>query len=192
MKQTIEIEVPEGKRAVYKDETIVFEDIHTIDILTDIPSVIHYLKYKEIGKDIIDSLAYLNESSFEYSVTLMRAIICACTDAKKISLTTGEIWIPVVQFCKPGKEKNCYGKKILGYIESEGQRFVVVGGAAAGGGDAGLGYFGSDHGVSLAYAIRGFLGVGSKEVAEHISKYFGRIVFEVMFGGGNCDWKWID
>lgn len=192
MKQIIEIEVPEGKRAVYKDGTIVFEDIHIIDILTDIPSVIHYLKYKEIGKDIIDSLAYLNESSFEYSVTLMRAIICACTDAKKISLTTGKIWIPVVQFCKPGKEENCYGKEIIGYIESEGQRFVVVGGDAATGSYAGLGFFGSHDAVSYAYAGRGFLGVGSKEVAEHISKYFGRTVFEVMFGGGNCDWKWID
>lgn len=27
MKQTIEIEVPEGKKAVWKDNTIVFEDI---------------------------------------------------------------------------------------------------------------------------------------------------------------------
>ena len=192
MKQTIEIEVPDGKRAVYKDGTIVFEDIHTIDILTDIPSVIHYLKYKGIGKDIINSLAYLNKSSFEYSVTLMRAIICACTDAKKVSLTTGKIWIPVVQFCKPGKEKNCYGKKILGYIESEGQRFVVVGGHAAFGSYAGLGFFNSNSGVSSAYADHGLLGVGSKKVATHISKYFGRIVFEVMFGGSNCDWRWID
>lgn len=192
MKQTIEIEVPEGKRAVYKDGTIVFEDIHTIDILTDIPSVIHYLKYKGIGKDIIDSLAYLNESSFEYSVTLMRAIICACTNAKKVSLTTGKIWIPVVQFCKPGKEENCCGKEILGYIESEGKRFVVVGGGATYGGLAGLGCFYSFYAVSGANAFRSFLGVESKEVAKHISKYFGRTVFELMFGGGNCDWKWVD
>ena len=192
MKQTIEIEVPEGKRAVYKDGTIVFEDIHTIDILTDIPSVIHYLKYKGIGKDIIDSLAYLNESSFEYSVTLMRAIICACTNAKKVSLTTRKIWIPVVQFCKPGKEENCYGKEILGYIESEGKRFVVVGGAATSCSSAGLGCFHLNTAVSAANAYRSFLGVESKEVAKHISKYFGRTVFELMFRGGNCDWKWVD
>ena len=28
MKQTIEIEIPEGKKAIWKDNTIVFEDIN--------------------------------------------------------------------------------------------------------------------------------------------------------------------
>ena len=192
MKQVIEIEVPKGKRAVYKDGTIVFKDIYTIGALTDAAQVIRYLTDNNLGKDIIDSLTRLNTSSFEYSVALMRAIICACTNAEKVSLTTGEVWIPAVQFCKPGKEKNCYGKEIVGYIESEGQRFVVMGGHATYGGYAGLGAFSSTYTVSNADAARGFLGVRSKKVAMHISKYFGRIVFEVIFGGSNCDWRWID
>lgn len=38
----------------------------------------------------------------------------------------------------------------------------------------------------------GFRSVSRREIAEHISKYFGRLLFEVHYGGVNCDWKWIN
>ena len=37
-----------------------------------------------------------------------------------------------------------------------------------------------------------FGGVSSKEIAEHISTYFGKLLFEILYGGTNCDWKWIE
>lgn len=192
MKQFIKIEVPQGKKAVYKDGTIVFEDIDILETLTTCESILEYLKNNNLGQDILESVNAWNCNTFEYNIAFLRAIICACTDAEKLSLTTGEIWVPFVQFCDPGKEKNCYGKEIIGHIESEGQRFVVVGGYAACGGIAGLGRFHPIYAVSNANVYRGLLGVKSEKVAMHISKYFGRNVFEVVFGGGNCDWKWVD
>ena len=28
--------------------------------------------------------------------------------------------------------------------------------------------------------------------SKHLSKYFGKLIFEVMYGGINCDWKWVE
>lgn len=46
--------------------------------------------------------------------------------------------------------------------------------------------------VSNAGALSGFRSVNSKKAALHISKWFGRLLFEVIYGGTNCDWIWID
>ena len=43
MKQFIKIEVPQGKKAVYKDDTIVFEDIDILETLTTCESILEYL-----------------------------------------------------------------------------------------------------------------------------------------------------
>ena len=71
-------------------------------------------------------------------------------------------------------------------------RTLIVGGSAANGGYAGLGDFLSDHGVSHSAATVGFRSVSSRKIAEHISKYFGRLVFDLMYGESNCDYEWID
>lgn len=192
MKQFIEIEVPQGKKAVYKDGTIVFEDIDTLETLTSVIDVIKYLHNNDLGNDMLYLLNFLDVDSFEYNVVLLRAIICACTDGEKLSLTKGETWYPIIQFCKPGKENNCIGKEIIGHIQSEGEIYTVVGGYVYAGGTAGLGYFGSLNGVSYAYSYPGFQSVSSEQVAKHISKYFGKVVFNVIYGGCNCDWEWLD
>lgn len=103
-------------------------------------------------------------------------------------LTTGERWFPTIEFCQPGKLKNCCGDIVVGRIKSEGEEFDVVGGGADDSANAGLGYFSSDSGVSDAWAYIGFRSVGSKRAAMYISKQFGKLLFEVSFGGTNCDW----
>ena len=67
-----------------------------------------------------------------------------------------------------------------------------MGGAATNGALAGLGSFGSNDGVSASYTIVGFRSVSSKEIAQHISTYFGKLLFDVHYGGTNCDWKWVE
>ena len=192
MKQFIKIEVPQGKKAVYKDGTIVFEDIDILETLTTCESILEYLKNNNLGQDILEFINAWNCNTFEYNIAFLRAIICACTDAEKLFLTKGTIWYPIVQFCEPGKESNCRGKEIVGRIQSEGKIYMVVGGGAAGGGAAGLGFFDSAYGVSAANSALGFRSVSSKRVAEHISKYFGKVIFNVIYRGCNCDWEWID
>lgn len=193
MKQTIEIEVPEGKKAIWEDNKVKFVPINDWRTITNFPRALEHVK-RNIPEcsGLIDSFYKAPVDSYELKVATYRIVVAALTNNEKRHLTAGERWHPVVQFCRPEDKENCYGNTVVGTIESEGRRYLVVGGGAEGNTSAGLSYFDLLRGVSLSWADVGFKSVSSKEVAEHISKYFGRLLFEVHYGGTNCDWKWVD
>ena len=190
-KQVLEIEVPDGKKAIWKDGRVVFEDIDTMESIKTIEDAAKFLADKRICEDILDSLSRLPKNSFEWKIAAYRAVVAAITYNEQRHLTTGERWFPTIEFCRPGKLKNCYGDVVLGRIKLEGEEFDVVGGSAGDGAGAGLGRFGSYYGVSDAWTDVGFRSVGSKKAALYISKQFGRLLFEVSYGGTNCDWRWM-
>ena len=191
------IEVPKGQVAKVNKQAdgnvlVTFENVEHWKLIKSIDDAIRYLNDKYMCLDIL--MEYHNAPSGSYTEKLAayRIVVAALTNNEERHLTTGERWYPVVQFCKPGKEKNCYGSEIIGSIESEGQKFTVVGGGADAGAHAGLGCFDSGRGVSYSWISVGFRSVSRREIAEHISKYFGRLLFEVHYGGVNCDWKWVN
>ena len=190
-KQVLEIEVPDGKKAIWKDGRVVFEDVDTMESIKTIEDAAKFLADKRICEDILDSLSRLPKDSFEWKIAAYRAVVAAVTYNEQRHLTTGERWFPTIEFCRPGKLKNCYGDVVVGRIKSEGEEFDVVGGNAGCGADAGLGRFDSDGGVSVAWTAVGLRSVCSKKVALYISKQFGRLLFEVSYGGTNCDWRWM-
>ena len=190
-KQVLEIEVPDGKKAIWKDGRVVFEDVDTMESIKTIEDAVKFLADKRICEDILDSLSRLPKDSFEWKIAAYRAVVAAITYNEQRHLTTGERWYPTIEFCRPGKLKNCYGDIVVGRIKSEGEEFDVVGGYADNGAVAGLGFFGSVLGMSSAWANVGFRSVGSKKAALYISKQFGRLLFEVSYGGTNCDWRWM-
>lgn len=189
-KQVLEIEVPDGKKAIWKDGRVVFEDVDTMESIKTIRDAAQFLADKRICEDILDSLSRLPKDSFEWKIAAYRAVVAAVTYNEQRHLTTGERWFPAIEFCHPGKLKNCYGDVVLGRIKSEGEEFDVVGGYAYYGAGAGLGYFNSYGGVSYSCTNVGFRSVGSKKAALYISKQFGKLLFEVSYGGTNCDWRW--
>lgn len=190
-KQILEIEVPDDKRAVWKDGRVYFEDVNQMENIKTISDAIRFLSDKRICGDILDSLFRLPKDSFEWKIAAYRAVVAAVTYNEQRHLNTGERWFPTIEFCRPGKLKNCYGDIVVGRIKSEGEEFDVVGGYALHGANAGLGGFYSSGGVSAAWTAVGFRSVGSKEAALYISKQFGRLLFEISYEGTNCDWKWI-
>ena len=194
MKQTIEIEVPDGKKAVLENGVIKFvpKDPHWKSITTFDDAFIYVRDYLTECEDL---LIYYNKSipgSYEHSVVCYRIVIAALTNNEKRHLTTGNKWYPVVQFCRSKYKNDCCGNVMIGTIESEGTRYSVVGGCAHGGAGGGLGFFNSDLGISSSSAIVGFRSISSKEIAQHISTYFGKLLFDVSYGGTNCDWKWVE
>ncbi len=193
MKQVIEIEVPDGKKAVWENGAIRFvpEGPHWKTITTFDDALIYVRNYLPECKDLLISYNKSTPGSYEHSVVCYRIVVAALTNNEERHLTTGDKWYPVVQFCRPKDKNNCWGNVLIGTIESEGARYSVVGGGAGDGAVAGLGCFGSYDGVSSAWACIGFRSVSSKEIAEHISKYFGKILFEVQYGGVNCNWEWV-
>ena len=191
-KQVLEIEVPDGKKAVWKDGHVVFEDVDTMESIKTIDDAILFLVKNKIGDDILNTLSKLLPNSFEWKIAAYRAVVAAVTYNEQRHLTTGERWFPTIEFCRPRKLKNCCGDIVVGRIKSEGEEFDVVGGHAYNGAYAGLGYFYSYDGVSSTWTHVGFHSVGSKEAALYISKQFGKLLFEVSYGGTNCDWKWVE
>ncbi len=191
MKQVIEIEVPDGKKAVWKDGRIEFipekswKDIKTFD------SAMNYLVKTNQCKSLLDEYRNSIPGSYSNILCKYRIVVVALTNNEERHLTTGDRWFPTIEFCRPDKKKNCYGNIVVGSIRSEGEEYLVVGGGALGGAVAGLGAFNSNCGVSDSYASVGFRSVSSKEIAEHISKYFGKLLFEVQYGGVNCNWEWV-
>ena len=167
-------------------------DGDVFDLVKDFDSAVRYLNYKKLCSDLLQEYAIAPPNSYSSKVAAYRIVVAALTCNEKRSLTKGERWYPVVQFCKPGKESNCLGKKVIGKIQSEGEEYNIVSGAAVSGGDVGLGYFHSNGGVSDSWAMVGFRSVSSSCVAEHIAEYFGRLLFEVHYGGLNCNWKWLN
>lgn len=191
-KQTIEIEVPDGMRAVWKNGKVEFISINPLEEIKTVVDAVKYLEQHDLCPRLIEEYVNTPVGSYSRRMCEYRIVVAALTNNEKRHLTTGERWYPVVQFCRPKDKKNCYGNTVVGTIESEGERYLVVGGSAHNGAGAGLGAFVSNAGVSDSWTLVGFRSVSSKEVAEHISKYFGRLLFDVHYGGTNCDWYWID
>lgn len=194
MKKSIEIEIPDGKvEKISRDGDTISIKFVDADICERVKTLkeaamIAESLYPELYKKWVGAKG----GSYEESLYAYRMVVAVLTNNEKNHLVSGDRYIPYVDFCDPGKEKNCDGKTIVGHIESEGRKFTVVGGCAASGGYAGLGHFNSYNGVSHSAATVGFRSVSSRKIAEHISKYFGRLVFDIMYDAANCDYKWID
>ena len=193
-KQVIEIEVPDGKKAVWENGAIRFvpDGPHWKHITTFEDALFYVRNHLPECEDLLISYNKTISGSYEHSVVCYRIVVAALTNNEKRHLTTGDKWYPVVQFCRPKDKRNCWGDVLIGTIESEGEKYSVVGGRAAYGAYAGLGYFHSNDGVSYSHAHFGFRSVSAKEIAEHISTYFGKLLFDVHYGGTNCDWKWVE
>lgn len=191
-KQVLKIEVPDGKKAIWKDGRVVFEDVDTMESIKTIEDAVQFLTDKRICEDILDSLFRLPKDSFEWKIAAYRVVVAAVTHNEQRHLTIGERWFPTIEFCRPGKLKNCCGDIVVGRIKSEGEEFDVVGGSAIGDAHAGLSSFCSYFGVSNAWTYVGFRSVGSEKAVLYISKQFGKLLFEVSYGGTNCDWKWVE
>lgn len=161
-----------------------------LDVVKDVSTAIRYLNKKKLCPELLREYGLSPDGSYIQKISAYRIVVAALTANEERHLTKGDRWYPLVQFCKPGKEKNCWGSKVIGTIESEGETFTVVGGRAARGGYAGLGGFDSYGGVSDSVPSVGFRSVSSERVAKYISEQFGRLLFEVHYGGTNCNWRW--
>lgn len=163
-----------------------FRDIKTVE------DALQYLRDNNMCEDLISEYQAAECGSYSEKVCEYRIVVAALTNNEERKLRTGDCWFPVVQFCEIGKEKNCWGNKKVGTIKHDGKKYAIVGGRAYYGAYAGLGSFASYNGVSASWAYVGFRLVSSKEIAQYISEQFGRLLFEVHYGGVNCDWVWID
>lgn len=127
---------------------------------------------------------YSTASAAAYKLNLIRK---ALNMGKEMSLTKGTIWYPYTPFVT---EKSSYYKdeirngemEVVAKFSVDCENYLLLGGTATCGSCAGLGHFSSYNGVGAAYAGLGFLGCATKEIAQHMGKYFAKEIFEAKYG----------
>ena len=189
MKQTIEIEVPEGKKAIWENNQITFVDAEPH--WKSIKTFEEAYKYCENRfPEYIISYDNMEENTYEEKIAMLRLVIAALTNNEKLSLTSGTIYYPALQLYKADCSEPVIGKNIVGTIMTEGEKYVVASITAHTTYLKGLGEFTSNCPFSsISTSIN--IGLSSKEIADHLTKYFGKLLFEVMYGMCNCEWEWI-
>ena len=190
MKQTIEIEVPEGKKAVIEGNQIKYVDARHWKSIKTFNDAYYYCCDHSFLSDF--TIAYKTTSTdYEEKVAQLRLIIAALTNNEKLSLTSGSVYYPALQLYKADCSEPVIGKDIVGTIMTEGERYVVASITAHTTYLKGLGEFTSNCPFSsISTGIN--IGLPSKEIADHLTKYFGKLLFEVMYGMCNCEWEWVE
>ena len=112
----------------------------------------------------------------------------------KPSLIEGSIYYPFVRFYPINKET----KKIAADNDwrlgpsfmADGEKYTLVGGGYYCCPHAGMANFGCGYGDILSYP--GLLSCKSKEIAEHMSRYFAKEIFEACYAQHTGAYKWIN
>lgn len=163
-----------------------------------------FKKFKS-WKDIEADLADRGVNFYKETTTMTKGQIALLklnhirrilNSGQKMGLTKSTIYYPQIRFITKASKyykdelNSGYMVKVGTIEQSCGDLYDVLGGGAADGGYVGLGYFNSDVSVGFAYAIVGFLGCASYEIAKHMSRYFAKEIFDAMYGDF-VDYKWI-
>lgn len=114
---------------------------------------------------------------------------------QKMEFTKGTIWYPYNPFIT---KKSTYYKdeirngemSVVGKFRVDCEEYLLLGGRARAGSNAGLGYFFSSDGVGYSGTDVGFLGCATKEIAQHMGKYFAKEIFEAKYGDF-VDYEWV-
>ena len=186
MKQTIEIEVPEGKKAIIEGNQIKYEEAGRWKSIKTFDDAYDYCCDHSSLSDFVSAYG----TGYEEKITMLRLVIAALTNNEKLSLTNGSVYYPALQLYKADHSGPIIDKDIIGTIISEGEKYIVISTAAHTTCLQGLGEFHPDcHFSNVSVSIN--IGLSSKEIADHLTKYFGKLLFEVMYGMCNCEWEWV-
>lgn len=186
MKQTIEIECPNGYKPVYNPDT------KKVEIIPD--NVMDRVKTYE---DARRCLGYVKLGDVTYNRSInalakLQTILEALNEGHKFKLLTGNVWYPWVRFYRADSISE--GSKIVRYFSYRGEKFALVSGSANDGAVSGLSCFFSYDGVSYAHVAVSMFACKSREIAEYVSTQFGELVFEACFSRhfDADEFKWLN
>jgi hypothetical protein len=109
----------------------------------------------------------------------------------KPSLVHGTVYYPWIRFYKSYDDAKSAVRdddwELCGKVEIEGTSYYLVGGVCSGY-DYGLGSF--SYGCGVVNADLGLLCCESREIAQHMSKYFAKEIFDAMYIQHD-NYKWL-
>ena len=117
----------------------------------------------------------------------------ALNKGRNPKMTEGAIYYPYVRFY-PAGEKATEVAKSKGWLVGEtfiadGKKYSLVGGSYSCFQDIGLSSFSFGYGISNAFL--GLLSCKNKEIAQHMSRYFAKEIFEACYSHHVGAYKWV-
>lgn len=162
-----------------------FNDIKTFRDACDVLGVSHANFNKMLNGYYGENILKATPASI--AAIKLNIIRQALNKGQKMELTKGTIYYPYTPFVT--RKSTYYNDELrdgsmveVAQFMSNGEVYRLLGGYADYGGDAGLGRFYSIPGVGDSYANIGFMGCASKKIAEHMSRYFAKEIFEAKYG----------
>lgn len=199
MKQTIEIEVPDGKKAVWNNGKIEFVDVKVMELLKnskdpedDLMDIITREVNEGDGDDLLDLYnEYMDapEDTHIESIAKLKLFLAYLNKGHKFDLISGGVYFPYIKFYR--KDKLLKDETVIEWFEYKENVYALVGGCAVNDSCAGLAYFGSSHGIGASCFYCGFLACRDKETAQFVATTFAKLLFDVNYGS-LIDYKWLD
>lgn len=195
MKQTIEIEVPDGKKAVWKNGKIEFIDVSIIELLkgsADPEKAIFGLILKELCTKENSKLANLYDlyksnipNKYARAFIKLKLFLTYLNKDHEFGLISGEVHYPYVKFYLENKfPKN---RTAIGRFRYKENIYVLVNEQMYS--ETGLVYSPSCE-VGSSITTCSFLACKDRETAQFVATTFGKLIFEVLFGN-LIDYEWI-
>lgn len=142
--------------------------------------------------DILSALANLKvvskASTASFKLNIIRR---ALNKGKKMDFKKGTIWYPYTPAVLPNNSycKDSYEVEVA-KVKIGCDTFSLMGGSADYSTNTGLGNLNINCDVACSNANAGFLGCATKEIAQHMGKYFGKEIFEAKYGD-LVDYEWV-
>lgn len=175
--KTINVEVPEGCTVKYDAVTQTIKFIpEDYTIIKDFETA---CKVLGINNTIPTEIKANNQLCAMYK---MQIVLKAVNLGHTFNLISGEVWYPYVRFIdKSDVDRRIYSNeyRIIDF-NYEDRTFTLVGGYVSHGITDGLGCFNSSS-VGYPNAHIGFFACHSKQIAQHVSKYFAALIFDSCF-----------
>lgn len=112
----------------------------------------------------------------------------------KPSLVEGKLYYPFIRFYPANKAKNIAamnGRKIGPSFIADSKEYTLVGKCASSDGEGGLAKFSENCEYGVVRSNKGLLGCKSKAIAEHMSRYFMKEIFEASFTQHIGTYTWV-
>lgn len=193
MKQTIEIEVPDGKKAVWNNGKIEFIDVDVMELLKNskdpegellelISSRIRNTKDSLSDKLYNLSIDYRNAPSGSHleSIAKLKLFLAYLNGNHKFDLISGEGHYPCIKFYL--KDKLPKGETVTGQFKYKGNIYTLASGVVYYSSQYGLASFYPVTGFGSSYSYCGFLACKDKETAQFVATIFAKLLFDVNYG----------
>lgn len=143
--------------------------------------------YTKASPEVSDAIA-----DHIYAVCKLDIIRKALNKDWKPNLVQSDIYYPYVRFYPSNKVKEAaisYNCSLGPSFYVEGKKYTLISGSYTSYTSVGLTNFGC--GFGIIYPTLGLLGCKSREIAEHMSRYFSKEIFEATYACYTGTYQWV-